>query len=193
MKTKIIEAAIAEFTKNGLKFTMNGVAQSLGISKKTIYTIFESKQALMMGIADKYAADFRTMQHEIETDASLDTVEKITKILIGLPSRYQNIGLREMYDFADKYPKVYKRLMTSVNDGWKLAESYIEQGIQEQKIRPVSIPIVMAMVEGTVHKFLDSRILVDNGLSYEEGKEQMINVIINGIRKQGSHGKCKNT
>lgn len=193
MKTKIIEAAIAEFTKNGLKFTMSDVAQSLSISKKTIYTVFESKQALMMGIADKYAADFRIMQHEIETDPSLDTVEKITKILIGLPSRYQNIGLREMYDFAEKYPKVYKRLMASVNDGWKLAESYIEQGIQEQKIRPVSVPIVMAMVEGTVHKFLDSRILVDNGLSYEEGKEQMINVIINGIRKQGYYGKCKNT
>lgn len=185
MKEKIIETAIEEFTKNGLKFTMNDVAKSLGISKKTIYTVFDSKQALMMGIADKYAADFRTMQKEVENNAQLDVVEKLTKILIGLPSRYQNIGLGEMYDLADKYPKVYKRLMQSVNDGWKLAESYIEKGIQEGRICPVSVPIVMAMVEGTVRKFMDSRILVDNGLSYEDGKEEMIRVIINGIRKQG--------
>lgn len=172
-----------EFTKNGLKFTMSDVAKNLGISKKTIYTVFESKQALMLGIADKYAADFQIMQDELESNPNLDTVEKVIQILIGLPNRYQNIGLREMYDLADKYPKVYKRLMKTVNDGWKLAESYIVKGIQEDKIRPVSVPIVMAMVEGTVRKFMDSRILVNNGLSYEQGKEEMIKVIINGIRK----------
>lgn len=137
----------------------------------------------MLGIADKYAADFQIMQDELESNPNLDTVEKVIQILIGLPNRYQNIGLREMYDLADKYPKVYKRLMKTVNDGWKLAESYIVKGIQEDKIRPVSVPIVMAMVEGTVRKFMDSRILVNNGLSYEQGKEEMIKVIINGIRK----------
>ena len=34
MREKIIDTAIEEFTKNGLKFTMNDVAKALGISKK---------------------------------------------------------------------------------------------------------------------------------------------------------------
>ena len=36
MREKIIDTAIEEFTRNGLKFTMNDVAKELGISKKTI-------------------------------------------------------------------------------------------------------------------------------------------------------------
>ena len=40
MREKIIDAAIEEFTQNGLKFTMSDLAKKLGISKKTIYTVF---------------------------------------------------------------------------------------------------------------------------------------------------------
>ena len=53
MREKIIDTAIEEFTKHGSKFTMNDVAKELGISKKTIYTIFESKQDVLVGIADR--------------------------------------------------------------------------------------------------------------------------------------------
>lgn len=184
MREKIIDTAIAEFTKNGLKFTMNDVAKSMGISKKTIYTVFESKQAVLMGIADRYSADFLQMQEEIEADEELDVVEKVERLLGALPTKYHNIGLSGMYDLAEKYPKPYKRLMESVNGGWRLVEEYLERGMQEGKIAQVSLPIVMAMVEGTVKKFMDSRILVENGLTYEEGKEEMVKVIMNGIRKR---------
>lgn len=183
MREKIIDAAIEEFTKNGLKFTMNDIAHSLGISKKTIYTVFENKQAVMMGIANRYSADLQLMKEEVEANDNLDTVEKIAMLLSGIPDKYQNIGLQGMYNLAEKYPKVYKRLMESVNEGWKLVRTYLEKGIREDKIRQVSVPIVMAMVEGAVRKFMDSRILVDSGMSYEEGKKEMIKVIINGIRK----------
>ena len=44
MREKIIDAAIAEFTQSGLKFTMSDLAKDLGISKKTIYTVFESSK-----------------------------------------------------------------------------------------------------------------------------------------------------
>ena len=75
MREKIIDTAIEEFTKHGLKFTMNDVAKELGISKKTIYTIFESKQDVLVGIADRYARDFTDMREAIEQDDSLDTLE----------------------------------------------------------------------------------------------------------------------
>ena len=184
MREKILDAAIAEFTKHGLKFAMSDVAKHMSISKKTIYTVFDSKQAVLMGIADRYSTDFLEMQKKIEQDETLDVVEKLEKLLCALPTKYQNIGLSGMYDLAEKYPKPYKRLMEAVNRGWKLVEKYMEAGIAEEKISQVSIPIVMAMVEGTVKKFMDSQILVENGLTYEEGKEEMVRVIMNGIRKR---------
>ena len=71
MREKIIEATIREFSKNGLKFTMNDLAKQLGISKKTIYTVFESKQAVLVAVADYYTADLDSMRKELEDRKSV--------------------------------------------------------------------------------------------------------------------------
>ena len=92
MREKIIDTAIEEFTKHGSKFTMNDVAKELGISKKTIYTIFESKQDVLVGIADRYARDFTDMREAIEQDDSLDTLEKLERLFCAIPTKYYNIG-----------------------------------------------------------------------------------------------------
>ena len=162
MREKIIDTAIEEFTRNGLQFTMNDVAKALGISKKTIYTVFESKQDVLMAIADRYARDFTDMRQEIEADTELDTLEKLERL----------------------YPKQYKYLMEAVSQGWALAEQYLEKGIREGKIRKnISKPVVMAMIRGTVICFLESDILYKNGLTYEQGKEEMVQIIMKGIRE----------
>ena len=43
IQEKILNAAIAEFAEKGLKFTMNDVAGRLTMSKKTLYTIYETQ------------------------------------------------------------------------------------------------------------------------------------------------------
>ena len=105
MREKIIDTAIEEFTRNGLKFTMNDVAKALGISKKTIYTVFESKQDVLMAIADRYARDFTDMRQEIEADTELDTLEKLERLFCAIPTKYYNIGLSRIFELAQKYPK----------------------------------------------------------------------------------------
>ena len=80
MREKIIDATVEEFKQNGLKFTMNDLAKRLGISKKTIYTVFESKQAVLVAVADRYAADLNSMQEELEADVSLNVVQKLEKL-----------------------------------------------------------------------------------------------------------------
>ena len=76
------------------------------------------------------------------------------------------------------------RLMEAVSQGWALAEQYLEKGIREGKIRKnISKPVVMAMIRGTVTCFLESDILYKNGLTYEQGKEEMVQIIMKGIRE----------
>ena len=183
MREKIIDTAIEEFTKHGSKFTMNDVAKELGISKKTIYTIFESKQDVLVGIADRYARDFTAMREAIEQDDSLDTLEKLERLFCAIPTKYYNIGLSRLFEVARKYPKQYRYLMEAVNQGWILAEQYLERGVREGKIRKdISVPVVMAMIRGTVTCFTESDILYKNGLTYEQGKEEMVQIIMKGIR-----------
>ena len=170
MRDKIIDATVEEFKQNGLKFTMNDLAKRLGISKKTIYTVFESKQAVLVAVADRYAADLNSMQEELEADVSLNVVQKLEKLLCALP---------------EKYPKPYRHLMRSVNNGWEQAEKYLEKGMEEGMIREVSIPVVMAMVKGTVYCFMESDILYQNELTYEQAKKEMVEILMKGIKTGG--------
>ena len=59
MRDKIIDATVEEFKQNGLKFTMNDLAKRLGISKKTIYTVFESKQAVLVAVVRSLCGRFK--------------------------------------------------------------------------------------------------------------------------------------
>ena len=52
LKDDILEATLQAFQKKGLKFTMDDIASLLGISKKTIYTVFPDKNSLVLEMVD---------------------------------------------------------------------------------------------------------------------------------------------
>lgn len=52
MKEIIIQEAINLYRIKGLSLTMNDIAQSLHIAKKTIYKYFDSKESLLQGVVE---------------------------------------------------------------------------------------------------------------------------------------------
>ena len=52
IRSEILSATIPVFNKKGIKFTMDDVAKEVGISKKTIYTVFADKQELVYDMVD---------------------------------------------------------------------------------------------------------------------------------------------
>ena len=182
IKERILEAAIEEFGKKGLKFTMDDIARNLAISKKTVYAVFENKEAMLLELADYCFADIKKNERDILENPDLDVLSKIEKIMIVLPERYQNIGLQNLYQLNEKYPRIYQRVGTYLSTDWDATISLLEQGIAEGKIRPIKIPVLKAMVESTIHGFFSNSILVENSIEYEEALKEMIQIIISGIK-----------
>ena len=89
----------------GLKFTMDNLAKELSISKKTIYTVYDDKEALFLAMVDYIFDSIKESEQMILTDPSLSVVEKLHRILGVLPEGYQNIDLRKLYSLRDKYPE----------------------------------------------------------------------------------------
>ena len=48
----ILEATLVLFNDRGLDFTMNDIAKSMHIAKKTIYRFFSSKEELLISLLD---------------------------------------------------------------------------------------------------------------------------------------------
>ena len=57
----------------------------------------------------------------------------------------------------------------------------IKLAIKQGRIRPVSIVVVRAMVEGAVERLLNSSVQYEE-VDYETALKEMIDILLNGIR-----------
>lgn len=189
LREMILEGTLEVFNRKGIKFTMDDIAKTLNISKKTIYTVFEDKNALFMDMVD-YLFDFiKESEEQVLADDTLDTLEKIRKILGVMPESYKNVDFRQLYMLKDKYPAIYQKVEERLETGWESTISLLEQGIEEGVIRQVSIPLVKMMLEASLEQFFRRDILIRNDIGYVEALEMVVNILVDGIAVH--HGeKC---
>ena len=57
MRERILAASIDSLRRDGLKFSVDTLADNLKISKKTVYKYFPDKQALALALYERYYAD----------------------------------------------------------------------------------------------------------------------------------------
>ena len=110
-------------------------------------------------------------------------MEKITKVIVCLPDNYKNIDFRMVYQLRDKYPNVYERVSKRIESDWEETERLLKQAVDEGLIRKdIPISVVKLTIEGAIEKFLGTDELSKTDLSYEESLNDMIDIIINGIK-----------
>lgn len=181
LREEIMEEAIEQFNKKGLKFTMDDVAGGLSISKKTLYKVFADKEELFFEMADYCFDAIKDSEQAILNDPEMDIVEKIRSIIIVLPHRYKSIDFRQLYSLKEKFPSIYAKLEARLESDWGPTIMLLEQGIKEGRIKPFSISVLRAMVEGTIEHFLSRDTLLTEDISYPEALEKMMDIIMEGI------------
>ena len=128
-KEVILEGTIKAFNEKGLKFTMDDVAKILGMSKKTIYTVFRDKESMFLAMVDYMFDSIKESEQQIVEDDVLSTVEKIRRILGVIPESYRDVDFRQLYLLKDKYPVIYKQVEKRLETGWETTIQLLEQGM----------------------------------------------------------------
>ncbi len=179
-RRRVIDAAIALFQREGLKFTMQQVADTLHISKKTIYTRYPSKEALLLDMVDDLFADIhRAKREQMESSGPIE--DRIQAVMIALPERYQALDFRLLDTLDEKYPAVGRRVRQHLETNWEPTITLLEEGIAQGKIRPVSIPVLRQMITSSIEGFLLGGL---GDVSYRETLDGMMDIIMNGIRRR---------
>lgn len=181
LRETILEGTLEVFQRKGIRFTMDDIAGILNISKKTIYTVFEDKEALFLDMVD-YLFDFiKESERQVQADETLDTLGKIRKILGVMPESYKNIDFRQLYMLRDKYPAIYKKVEERLETGWENTIDLLERGMEEGVVRRVSIPLLKMMLEASLEQFFQRDILIRNNMSYTEALEKVVEILVDGI------------
>lgn len=177
----IIEGTIDEFNDKGFKFTMDDIAKRLGMSKKTIYSVFKDKETLFMKMVDYCFGAIKESEQKILGDSSLTVVEKIERILIVLPDRYQHIDFRQISEMQEKYPKIFKKIQYRIENDWEPTIRLFEQAMEEGRMKKLPIPVIKVMVEASIERFISSKVLIENEISYEDALHDMVEIILQGL------------
>ncbi len=178
----IMDAVIEQFNRKGMKFTMDDISKDLHISKKTIYKEFDDKDELFFATVDYGFSAIKKKEAEILADDSLDLIEKISRLIVCLPDNYKNIDFRRVYQLREKFPEVYSRLAVRIESDWEETVKLLQQAMDQGIIRKMPIPVIKLTIEGAIEKFLSSEELAGTDVSYETSLNEMIDIIINGIR-----------
>ena len=182
LRKSIMDSVINQFNQKGMKFTMDDISKELHISKKTIYKEFDDKDELFFATVDYGFNAIKEKEAEILKDDSLDIVEKLSRVIVCLPDNYRNIDFRMVYQLRDKYPNVYNRVAGRIESDWEETEKLLRQAMDLGKLKKVPIPVVKLTIEGAIEKFLSTEELSRTDLSYEDALNEMIDIIINGLR-----------
>jgi len=182
LRNDIILSTIEVFNDRGVTFTMSDVATNIHISKKTIYKEFDTKEELLDTVVDYIFDNIKAKEESIMNDKSLNTVDKLRKILGAMPENYRDIDFQNVYPFLEKFPDVYRKMQYRLATGWENTISLIEQGKKEGVVRKnVDIRFIKVMLEASIEKVLSDDMLSRTGINYIDALDQIVDILVNGM------------
>lgn len=191
MRSRIIEGAIEETGEKGIKFTMNDLARRLGVSKRTIYEKFHSKEEIIEAIVDKFLATMQEKEEEILGNPDLSAIEKLKAIAMILPNDFRLMYFSKFYEMKRYYPKQWHKIEKWAAE-WEPETKLIEEGIAKGQLRKVNTVVLRKIVMESTMALLDRNFLMKNDITLRDALHAMVDILLYGLvqddKKYESHG-----
>ncbi len=182
-KLDILKSTIRVFNKKGLKLTMDDIAEYMGISKKTIYKHYDSKEAIFDQIVDYIFDGIKRREKEILEEEGLTLEQRTRKLLAAFPESYTEIDFTKLGDLKEKYPKIYRKLTRRLESGWEPTMALLEQGKEEGLYRQdANFTIFKIMMDASVARFFETDTLKKSRIGYVDALNQVVDILLTGIR-----------
>ncbi len=188
MKKRIMRAFAEEIYDNGMKFTVDDVSKRLGISKRTLYEHFSSKEEILQAIIDDTLTEADEKSRQIFEDTSLTVIEKIRAIIMISPTYTEFLDLRILEQMKRYYPKQWAKINSALNDDWEALRRLIEQGILKGDIVDVNLALVIRLIVDSTNIILDRRFFMQNNISLSEALSSIVDVLLNGLIPNDKRG-----
>ena len=180
LRQQILDAAAGLFQTEGVNFTMQQVAASLHISKKTIYTVYPDKEALLMEMVDMLFE--KIPRRKAELAALPEPLEvRLQAMIIALPEEYAAMDFRQLDALEERYPAVAARVRRHLETGWEPTMALLEQGIAEKRIRPVNLTVLRRVITAAFEQLLSGG---EEGTSYAAELDAMMDILMNGMKER---------
>lgn len=179
LRERIILAAVELFTTNGIKsITMDEIAASLGISKRTLYEVFPDKETLLEECILKSQKD-----GDIFVKGVIETSSNVLEVLLRC---YQwsierfHATNKKFFEDIKKYPKDYQLMKNNRNRSSEDTVNFFKEGVKQGIFRDdVNFAIINLLVRDQLDLLMNSDIC--NEYSFLEVYESIMFTFLRGI------------
>ncbi|MFA9397646.1 MAG: TetR/AcrR family transcriptional regulator [Clostridiaceae bacterium] len=178
---EVFKTALEQFQIKGLSFTMEDLSSNMGISKKTLYEIIPSKEAVINLIIHEARNSIKERQAEIFQDDSLDVVTKIQCILKVVPKFHNIFTYKRLLEIKKSYPSLYQEIINLLNEDWEPTFNLFNQGIKEEKIKPINLILFKEIFISALTTVNEKSITELEDISYKQLLNQIISILFDGI------------
>jgi AcrR family transcriptional regulator len=178
IKDRILKKAEDLFFVYGIKsVSMNELATSLGISKRTIYENFKDKEDILTSLMIKLRDDRNLAFQEYLSD-DYNVVEVFLKV-IEIQSQMPECNAKFFQDIYKYYPKVAALIHKNMEENNIFLQEFLQKGINQGYIREdLNIKIAAFLVEESTHTYLRASYIEKPPFSFNElFKTMMINFV----------------
>jgi len=178
---KILEGSQETLFKEGFnKTTMDDIASSLKMSKKTIYKYFPSKNDLVMAVANHFT---KKMEKKIIPilESDKNAIEKLAGLLNLLSNTAGKIGDRLFGELKNYYPEVWKHVDTFRTEMMygNITKVY-DQGKREGLFLDYPTPIVMNVFVNAVRSTVNPEFIFNNNFSMVVAAQTTFKIVLGG-------------
>ena len=136
MKEEIVKRALNDFMQYGFKtFTMDDLASKMGISKKTLYEHFPSKNDLVEAVLD-YALDMSCKNVEAFVQGDGSVIENVYRNQKKVKEIFNINSDRPIWELQKYYSKTYERMeIEFAKSDARFIDKLLEKGWREGLFR----------------------------------------------------------
>lgn len=187
LKDRILKVSISEAERKGFRFTMGELAKQLGMSTKTLYGYYPSKEEILNEMIDLAIDELKMKEEEILHESALSLLEKLKKCLVLVPADFKFAQLQYLEELQRYYPKQWETLDQFIQEQWTGIFSLIDEGIATNQIRPFNKEIFIEVYVGGLYRLMEHASKNRNMISLQDTMLEMVDILMLGILKENIH------
>lgn len=179
LRERILETAIREFTRKGVKgVKMDDMVSLLTISKRTLYEIFSNKEVLLLESLKKIS-DARNVKLKKLVDNSQNVMDIIIQVFKLRIDELQGVNPTFFKDLI-KYPFIVRYFEETRKNKRETMLRFLRRGVDEGYFKPeYNYDLVVEAFEGEEKQIMICNLMQDN--SIEDIMLNMTFVTLRGI------------
>lgn len=190
LKHKTVTLAMNAFATKGIKgVTMDDIAMGLGISKRTLYEMFEDKEELLIACMLEHQKRKNVFVNEVISN-SVNVLEVILKCYKKSVEDYHKTNVRFLEEIK-KYPKVCELMNDHKKKNSNYVISFFRKGVEQGLFRA---DIKFDIVHDLLHEQIDMLIHSETFKKYSflEVYESIVLIFVRGISTDKGIGILEN-